>query len=158
MKGPRLRSLTDPVQMLALGFGSGLAPRAPGTAGTLAAIVIDLLLRPLGLTPRVIICALALLAGSWICDASARRLGVHDHPAIVWDEIAAFLLVLLFVPLSALWIAVAFVIFRILDIWKPWPIRELDHSIGGGFGIMLDDVLAAVITVAIMAALLKLFG
>lgn len=158
MKPLSVRLLADPVQLLALGFGSGLSPRAPGTAGTLVALALDLLLRPLGFEVRVAVAVLCLVTGSWICDRSAHKLGVHDHPAIVFDEIAAFLAIMLIVPLQWQWIAGAFVLFRLFDIWKPWPIRELDHSISGGLGIMLDDVLAAVFTVAILAALMHLTG
>ncbi|NND59976.1 MAG: phosphatidylglycerophosphatase A [Gammaproteobacteria bacterium] len=153
MKTPEVGHLRDPVQLLALGFGSGLSPRAPGTMGTLVAIPIDLLLRFLDMPWRIAIVSLAIVAGVWLCDASARRLGVHDHPAIVWDEIAAFLVIMLFVPLSWVWIAAAFVLFRLFDIWKPWPIRDLDHSIAGGLGIMLDDVIAAIYTVVFLAGL-----
>lgn len=145
--------LRDPVQLLALGFGSGLAPRAPGTVGTLVAVLIDLLLRPLGLQPRAVIAVVAIVGGIWLCGASARRLGVHDHPGIVWDEIAAWLVIMLFVPLSWWWILLSFLLFRLFDIWKPWPIRELDHGIGGGLGIMLDDIIAAAYTVAVLAGL-----
>lgn len=153
MKKIPVSTLRDPVQLLALGFGSGLAPRAPGTMGTVVAVGLDLLLRSLGDNWRIAITVVALLGGIWLCDASARRLGVHDHPAIVWDEIAAYLVIMLFVPLSWLWIVVSFVLFRVFDIWKPWPIRELDHGIGGGLGIMLDDVIAAVYTVVAMTVL-----
>ena len=85
----------------------------------------------------------AFVAGIWICGESARRLQVHDHPAIVWDEIVGFLAVCLVVPADIFWFAAAFALFRLFDIVKPWPIRDLDHSLGGGIGIMLDDLVAA---------------
>lgn len=138
---PRL--LRDPVHFLALGFGSGLAPWAPGTAGTLVGVLLDPLLRPLGLELRVLAVALMFGAGVWLCGESARRLGVHDHPAIVWDEIVGYLALMLVVPAGWGWALAGFVVFRCFDIVKPWPIRQLDHGVGGGLGIMVDDVMAA---------------
>ena len=138
---PRL--LRDPVHFLALGFGSGLAPWAPGTAGTLVGVLLDPLLRPLGLELRVLAVALMFGAGIWLCGESARRLGVHDHPAIVWDEIVGYLALMLVVPAGWGWALAGFVVFRCFDIVKPWPIRQLDHGVGGGLGIMVDDVMAA---------------
>ena len=138
---PRL--LREPVHFLALGFGAGLAPRAPGTAGTLVAVLLDPLLRPLGLELRCLVVALMFLAGIWICGESARRLGAHDHAGIVWDEIVGYLALMLVAPAGWGWALAGFVIFRFFDIAKPWPIRQLDHGVGGGLGIMLDDVMAA---------------
>lgn len=138
---PRL--LRDPVHLLALGFGSGLAPRAPGTAGTLVGVALDPLLRPLGLELRALVVVLMFLAGVWLCGQSARRLGAHDHPAIVWDEIVGYLALMLFLPSGWAWALAGFVTFRFFDILKPWPIRQLDHGLQGGLGIMLDDIMAA---------------
>jgi len=139
---PTWRHLADPVHCLALGFGSGLAPVAPGTFGSLVGLAIALALAPLGLAWNLIAVAVAVGVGIWICGESARRLGVHDHPAIVWDEVAGMMITMLAVP-DAWWGApLAFVLFRLFDIAKPWPIREVDHGLGGGAGIMLDDVLA----------------
>lgn len=138
---PRL--LRDPVHFLALGFGSGLAPVAPGTAGTLVGVLLDPLLRPLGLELRIVLVALMFLAGIWLCGQSAQRLGVHDHPAIVWDEIVGYLALMLVLPGGWTWALAGFLVFRLFDIWKPWPIRQLDHAVEGGFGIMLDDLVAA---------------
>ena len=139
---PTWRHLADPVHFLALGFGSGLAPFAPGTFGSLVGLAIALWLAPLGLAWDLAAAVVAVLAGIWICGESARRLGVHDHPAIVWDEVAGMMIAMLAVP-EAWWGApLAFVLFRVFDIAKPWPIREIDHGMGGGAGIMLDDVLA----------------
>ena len=135
--------LRDPVHFFALGFGSGLAPRAPGTAGTLVGVLLDPLLRPLGLEWRVALVALMFVAGVWLCGESARRLGAHDHPGIVWDEIVGYLALMLVLPAGWDWALAGFVVFRFFDIVKPWPIRQLDHGVGGGFGIMLDDVMAA---------------
>ncbi|MCC5863015.1 MAG: phosphatidylglycerophosphatase A [Gammaproteobacteria bacterium] len=135
---------TDPVHWLALGFGSGLVPRAPGTFGTLAAVPLHLLLLQLPWSVHAVVVAVACIGGVLVCGVSARRLGVHDHPAIVWDEIAAFLLLALLLPAQGVgWLLAAFLLFRLFDIWKPWPIREMDHRIHGGTGIMLDDLVAA---------------
>lgn len=133
-----------PVHWLAFGLGAGLSPVAPGTVGSLVGVGIHLLLPP---SPPLVLAAgllAAFLAGCLICGASARRLGVHDHPGIVLDEIVAMLMVLAVTPEGPLWTALAFGAFRFMDIRKPWPIREADHSLRGGAGIMLDDVLAAV--------------
>ena len=139
---PTWRHLADPVHCLALGFGSGLAPVAPGTFGSLVGLAIALAMAPLGLAWNLVAVAVAVGVGIWICGESARRLGVHDHPAIVWDEVAGMMITMLAVP-DAWWGApLAFVLFRLFDIAKPWPIREIDHGLGGGMGIMLDDVLA----------------
>jgi len=135
--------LKDPVHLLALGFGTGLVPIAPGTAGTLLAVLPAWLTAEWPWFARLAIVAVAFAAGVWICGESARRLGVHDHPAIVWDEIVGYLAVCLVVPAGILWFSAAFAVFRLFDIVKPWPIRDLDHSLGGGIGIMLDDLMAA---------------
>jgi phosphatidylglycerophosphatase A len=139
---PTLRHLADPVHFLALGFGAGLAPFAPGTFGSLVGLAFALAIAPLGSGWLLAATVAAVVAGIWICGESARRLGVHDHPAIVWDEVAGMMITMLAVP-DAWWGApLAFVLFRLFDIAKPWPIREVDHGLGGGVGIMLDDVLA----------------
>jgi phosphatidylglycerophosphatase A len=135
--------LKDPVQLLALGLGAGLAPVAPGTAGTLVAVLPAWLMAGWPWSVRIGLVAAALALGVWLCGISARRLGVHDHPAIVWDEIAGFLALCLAVPAGPGWLAAAFVLFRFFDIVKPWPIRDVDHSLRGGLGIMLDDLIAA---------------
>ncbi len=106
-------------------------------------VLLDPLLRPLGLELRVLVVALMFGAGVWLCGESARRLGAHDHPAIVWDEIVGYLALMLVLPGGWAWAAAGFVVFRFFDILKPWPIRQLDHGVPGGFGIMLDDVVAA---------------
>jgi phosphatidylglycerophosphatase A len=129
--------------LLAFGLGSGLVPWAPGTAGTLLAVPLAWLMVDWPLGWRIAAVAIVILAGIPVCGASARRLGAHDHPAIVLDEIAAFLALALTLPKHAAWFASAFILFRFFDIAKPWPIRELDHSLRGGLGIMLDDLMAA---------------
>lgn len=130
-----------PAHFLALGFGAGLSPRAPGTVGTLVAFPLFWLLleSPLYWVWTVLFLAL----GVWACGVTGRALGVHDHAGIVWDEVAAFLLVLPFAPASVFGYLLAFALFRLFDIWKPFPIGWLDARVKGGLGVMLDDVLAA---------------
>lgn len=136
--------LTSPVHFLAFGFGSGLSPKAPGTMGTLAAIPLYLLLMNLPLTGYLLAVLLISVAGVWICGESSRRLGVHDHGGIVWDEFAGFLLTMTAAPQGWAWIVLGFALFRLFDIWKPWPVRVADRQLHGGLGIMLDDILAGI--------------
>ncbi len=146
--------MKDPVHILAFGFGTGLAPVAPGTFGSLPGILLFWLTMDFGLYVQLGVAAAITLAGIWICGESARRIGVHDHGGIVWDEIVGMYLTLLAAPVSVVGWVLAFVFFRIMDIVKPWPIRDLDHRIGGGVGIMLDDLAAALYA----AVLLALYG
>ena len=150
---------SHPAHLIALGFGSGLAPRAPGTFGTLAAW----LLFPLVRTPISDIEFLALMASFFVagiiaCGRTGRALGASDHGAIVWDEMVAFWLVLFFTPPTLVWQAVAFALFRLFDITKPPPIRWADARVKGGFGVMLDDLLAAGYAVLVLAVLVHIFG
>ncbi|MCG5516866.1 MULTISPECIES: phosphatidylglycerophosphatase A [unclassified Ectothiorhodospira] len=145
--------LRDPVHFLAFGFGSGLSPKAPGTAGTVAAIPLFLLLQGVPLWAYLLITALVVAVGIWLCGESSRRLGVHDHPGIVWDEIAGFLITLIAAPAGWIWIIVGFALFRLFDILKPWPIGWLDKHLEGGTGIMLDDVLAGIYALIVLQAL-----
>lgn len=140
--------LRDPRQLLALGFGSGLSPWAPGTAGSLAALplILALSLLPTAYYLAVVMASVAL--GVWVCGATARAVGVHDHGAIVWDEIAGMFVAVIALPINAWTLAAAFVLFRAFDILKPWPIRWLDQRVGGGWGIMLDDILAGIAALA----------
>ncbi len=149
----RRKVLTDPVILLAFGLGTGLAPRAPGTCGSLLGLAIAWWTVPLGLELRLMVAIALILSGLWICGEAARRIGVHDHPGIVWDEIAGMYLVLLAAPPGIVAWVLGFGLFRLFDIWKPWPIRDLDHRLGGGPGIMLDDLVAA-----LYAAVLLGFG
>lgn len=143
--------LTDPVHFLAFGFGTGLAGKAPGTAGSLPGMLLAFATLPLALEWRLGIAAVLIISGIWICGESSRRLGVHDHPGIVWDELTAMYLLLLVAPAQiAFWIA-SFLLFRLFDIWKPWPIRDLDHRLAGGVGIMLDDLVAALYAAVFLA-------
>ena len=146
----------DPVHWLAFGLGSGLLPWAPGTWGSLLALGIHWALPPVPPVLAVSILAVAFAAGCVICGTSARRLGVHDHGGIVLDEIVAMLLVLSITPRTPGWTLLAFALFRLFDVVKPWPIREADHRIPGGLGIMLDDVLAAVYAALVVRGVLLL--
>jgi phosphatidylglycerophosphatase A len=140
-----LGTLRDPVHFIAFGFGAGLAPRAPGTFGSIVGLIAAWWLLELPLPVRVGVVLAVIVAGIYVCGESARRLDRHDDQRIVFDEIAGVLLTSLAVAeksISAL--ALVFVFFRVFDIWKPWPIRDVDHSLKGGLGIMLDDLIAAV--------------
>lgn len=145
--------LTDPVHLLAFGLGTGLSPAAPGTVGSVLGVVLAWLTLGLPFPVQTAIGLALVLGGIWLCGESARRIGVHDHPGIVWDEIAAMYLVLFWQPFELLTWTAGFLLFRLFDIWKPWPISDLDHRIEGGAGIMLDDLVAA-----LYAALLLAFG
>lgn len=135
--------LRDPVHWLAFGFGAGLLPWAPGTWGSLLAVLLFWTLPPLPVGLLLAGAGLLFLLGIPICRLSAARLGVHDHGGIVFDEMVAMLALLAVTPRGPGWWLAAFLLFRAADILKPWPIRELDHRLRGGLGIMLDDVLAA---------------
>ena len=147
------RQLLHPVNFLALGFGSGLAPVAPGTAGTLAAIPVYLLLQPLALEVYLPLVVALFVVGIPICAFTAHRLQVHDHPGIVWDEVVGYLVTMAFAPAGWLWVVAGFVLFRIFDVAKPWPIMWLDRQVHGGLGIMLDDLLAGVFAAAALQLL-----
>lgn len=135
---------TNPVHLLAYGFGAGLSPKAPGTMGTVVAIPIYVLLVWLGPTVYFVFLAVALVAGIFICGYTAKVLGVDDPKSVVWDEVVGYLITMIGVPLGAVWVVAGFLLFRLFDIWKPWPIRWLDRNVKGGLGIMVDDVAAAI--------------
>ena len=144
--------LTDPVNLLAFGFGTGLAPFAPGTVGSLLGVLLAWLTWDLGLAIMLGTAAGISVAGIYICGESARRIGVHDHGGIVWDEICGMYVTLLVVPKTLAAWALAFVLFRAMDIVKPWPIRDLDHRLRGGLGIMLDDLVAALYAIVLLVS------
>ena len=137
--------LRSPVLLLAFGFGSGLSPKAPGTAGTLLAVAIYLVLPDMHWLVYLSLLLVAAAAGVWICDRSARLLGVHDHPGIVWDEFVGYWITMFMAPAGWEWVVVGFILFRLLDILKPWPVKWADEKVQGGLGIMLDDVLAGIL-------------
>ena len=143
--------LTDPVHVLAFGFGTGLSPIAPGTVGSLLGVALAWATSGLGLFAHMAIAAVLFIAGIWLCGTSARRLGVHDHGGIVWDEICGMYVTLIVAPPEIVAWILGFGLFRAFDIVKPWPIRDLDHRLGGGLGIMLDDLAAALYAACLLA-------
>ena len=148
--------LGSPVHFLAFGFGSGLAPFAPGTFGTLAAIPLFLLMQPLSLPLYLLVTAFVCVVGIWICGKSSELLGVHDHSGIVWDEFAGYFVTMIAAPSGWLWIVIGFALFRFFDIWKPWPISVLDKKVHGGLGIMVDDILAGFFALSILQLIVYL--
>ncbi|HED36267.1 MAG TPA: phosphatidylglycerophosphatase A [Gammaproteobacteria bacterium] len=134
--------LKNPLHFISLGFGSGLAPKAPGTFGTLAAVPVYVLLAQFELWIFLSVTALISVVGIYLCGYTSKTLGVHDHSGIVIDEIAGYLITMIAVPFHWKWMIAGFVLFRFFDILKPWPISWLDKKVSGGFGIMIDDVLA----------------
>lgn len=148
--------LKNPLHWPALGFGLGAAPFAPGTFGTLLGIPLYLLLAELSLAGYLAALTLLFVAGVVLCHFTARSLGVHDHPAIVFDEVVGYLVAMTLAP-SGIWsLAAGFALFRLFDIWKPWPIRWVDRRVHGGVGIMLDDVLAGGYALAVLQLLVWL--
>ncbi|MBT8140569.1 MAG: phosphatidylglycerophosphatase A [Gammaproteobacteria bacterium] len=144
-KQPDIKFLFDnPAHLLALGFGSGLAPKAPGTFGTAAALPFWLIIASMPAIYQLGFIVLGFAIGILLCESAARALGVHDHGSIVWDEFVGLWITLYLVPDGWLWIVLGFLFFRFFDIVKPWPIKVLDSKVGGGFGIMIDDVVAGV--------------
>ena len=143
----------DPAHLLDFGFGAGAAPLAPGTFGTLAALRVYLLLQPLALAWYLLASALVFATGVVICGRTSRDLGVHDHPGIVWDEILGYLVTMAAAPAGWHWMLVGFLLFRLFDILKPWPIGWLDRRVHGGTGIMLDDVVAGVFAAVVLQGL-----
>ncbi len=146
-------NLANPFHFFAFGFGSGLMPRAPGTWGTLAAVPLYLLIQDWILLHYLPLVILLAVLGFWICDVAAIDLKVHDHPAIVWDEIVGFLITMIAAPAGWGWIVLGFVLFRLFDILKPWPIGWVDSKVKGGFGIMLDDILAGLMALGCLQLL-----
>jgi phosphatidylglycerophosphatase A len=149
--------LRNPVHVLAFGFGAGLSPLAPGTAGTLLGVFIYLSMAPLPLPYYIAVCGVLFVAGVWICARTSRDLGVHDHSGIVFDEIVGFLVAMIALPPDWLWLLAGFVLFRLFDIIKPWPIGWFDRRVPGGLGIMLDDLLAGLAALALLQFAFRLF-
>ena len=145
--------LRSPTLMLAFGFGSGLSPKAPGTMGTLAAIPLWWLLAQLPLASYLMVVLVSAIIGIYICGAAAKTLGVHDHGGIVWDEFVGFWIAMAALPVTWTSVILGFVLFRLFDILKPWPISWLDKKVSGGFGIMIDDVIAGLAAAGIIALL-----
>ena len=148
--------LRNPLHLLSLGFGSGLSPFAPGTCGTLAAIPLYLLLAPLPFWYYLAAVTVAFAIGVYLCGYTSKALGEHDHGGIVWDEFVGFWITMIAVPATWQWILAGFVLFRLFDIVKPWPVKIADAKMKGGFGIMFDDVLAALYALIILQVALQL--
>ncbi len=149
--------LRSPVNFLALGFGSGLAPGAPGTVGTLPAVLLWVPLSFLHWSYYLVVVTVLAVAGVWICGKASEATGQHDHGSIVWDEIVGFLITMIAIPFSLAAMIIGFLLFRVFDIFKPWPISWLDKRVGGGLGIMLDDVVAGLLSCAILHVLMQVF-
>ena len=147
--------LATPAGWIACGLGSGLAPVAQGTFGSLAAILPWLLLRELSLPLNLLAIALGFALGVWACEMAGRALGVDDHRALVWDEFVGQWIALLPALLAPWWAVLAgFALFRLFDVWKPWPIREFDRRLKGGLGVMVDDVIAGVFAAVVLGVAL----
>lgn len=142
--------LAHPAHFFALGFGSGLAPKAPGTLGTLVGLPLFWLISSYTLQTQLLIMTALFLIGIYFCDKTGRDLGMADHGAIVWDEIVAIMLVLTITPPTVFFWFIAFLLFRLFDIWKPYPICYADAKLKNGFGVMLDDLLAAIYAILVM--------
>jgi len=149
-------TFSHPAHIIAFGFGAGLAPIAPGTAGTLAAWLLGWALAGLDAVLYFSILILLFALGLWACDLTGRRLGIPDHGSMVWDEIVAFLIILAIVPRELGWQAAAFVLFRAFDIAKPPPIRWFERRYRGGFGVMFDDLIAAGYALLVLALIKRL--
>lgn len=148
----------NPVHFAAFGFGSGAAPVAPGTFGTALAVLIYLLLPEMSWPMYALFLVLSFAIGVWLCGKTASDIGIHDHGGIVWDEFVGYWITMFLAPPGWVWILLGFGLFRVFDIIKPWPIRWLDKNVGGGFGVMIDDVLAGLMAFIClqMAAILLL--
>lgn len=151
----RAALMASPANFLALGAGTGLAPYAPGTVATAACMPL-LWLMPADpwLYAGVVVVLFAI--GVLVCDVCSRWLGVHDHSAIVWDEWVGYFITMFMVPPGVVAALLGFLLFRLFDIWKPWPIRQLDRRVHGGLGIMIDDVIAGVFALIVLQAVLRL--
>lgn len=148
--------LLNPAHCLSLGFGSGLSPKMPGTMGTVVAVGLYLLLPEMDWKIYLGVILISFIIGIFLCDYTAKALNVHDHPGIVWDEIVGYFITLFMVPKTGLWVLLGFVLFRIFDICKPWPISVADKRLKGGLGIMLDDVIAGLFALIIIQIILYL--
>jgi len=143
--------LATPAGWIACGLGSGLAPVAQGTFGSLAAILPWLLLREVSLPMNLVIIVLGFALGVWACGMAGRALGVDDHRALVWDEFVGLWIALLPALLAPWWaVVIGFALFRLFDVWKPWPIRVFDRRLKGGLGVMVDDVVAGVFAAVVL--------
>ncbi|MBJ7537993.1 phosphatidylglycerophosphatase A family protein [Marinomonas transparens] len=145
----------NPIHFLAFGLGSGAVPKAPGTFGTLAAVPFFLLLQNLSDVQYAIMLVVTSLVGIYLCGKTSKDLGVHDHSGIVWDEFVGYWITMWMAPAGWFYIVLGFVLFRLFDILKPWPISWIDKNVHGGFGIMLDDILAGLMSFVVLQALVR---
>lgn len=143
-------SLCNPWHFLAIGFGSGLSPVAPGTAGSLAAMPACYLLGFAGTLTQSVFILICFVVGVYACQKATDAIGIDDHGGIVWDEFVGMFITMLLLPNTIGWLIAGFVTFRVFDIWKPWPIRPIDAKLKGGLGIMLDDVIAGGFSLVIL--------
>lgn len=148
----------NPLYFIAFGFGSGAIPIAPGTFGTLMAIPFYLLLRLLPLPIYILFVLFFIAATSWLCERISKDTHTHDHPGMCIDEFAGFFVTMINAPAGFLWILLGFILFRIFDIWKPWPIYIIDARVTGGFGMILDDVAAGIYAFFIIQILMWIVG
>jgi phosphatidylglycerophosphatase A len=135
-------------------MGTGLSPKAPGTFGTLVGFPLFWLIKDWTFAQQLLCIVLLFLVGIYLCDVTGKALGVSDHGGIVWDEIVAMMLVLTVTPPQVIFYVIAFSLFRLFDIWKPFPIRQCDAKLKGGFGVMFDDLLAAIYAIVVLKGLL----
>ena len=150
--------LKHPANFAAFGFGSGCSPKAPGTAGTVVAVLLYLPLQFLPVYLYVLMLLLTFVLGVWLCGRASEALGVHDHGGIVWDEFVGYWITMFMAPPGWLWIILGFVLFRLFDIWKPQPIRYVDRHMHGGMGIMIDDVLAGIYALLVLQGIHYFWG
>ena len=148
-------ALKTPTGFFAFGFGSGLAPVAPGTFGTLTAIPLYLMMATLTWELYLLLTVVAFFLGIYLCERASFDLGVHDHGGIVWDEFVGFWITMFLIPMTWYWVLSGFLLFRFFDIVKPFPIKWLDKKVKGGFGIMIDDVIAGLFAWVILMVLLR---
>lgn len=139
-----------PAVLLACGLGSGLVPKAPGTFGTLAAIPLYLVLQPLSLLSYLVLTAVFFVLGIWLCHQAIKIFERNDPSEVVWDEVVGYLVTMIAAPAGWPWIVLGFVLFRIFDIWKPWPVSVADQKLHGGLGIMLDDIIAGIYALIVL--------
>lgn len=151
-------TVKTPMQFFASGFGSGCAPVAPGTFGTVASIPVWILLSFLSPIPYVVAVIAIFMFGWYVSEKASQELGVHDHSGIVIDEFVGFFITMFLVPLSWVNIVLGFILFRIFDVIKPWPIKTIDRKVKGGFGIMIDDVFAGIMALICLHVILWAYG
>ncbi len=155
LEKPNMRMLLDPGHCISLGFGSGLSPFAPGTVGSLVAVPLAFYIHMLQISYRLLILAILILAGIYLCDRSSKLFKSHDHSSIVFDEIIGMLIPIIFLPFTFANILICFCMFRFFDILKPWPVSFFDESLKGGLGIMADDLAAGLLTLLFVLFLFR---